>query len=145
MNLSFFIFVLIKFVSSDIVTSVMLKQLEDRVIKLISKPKLSYRDTVQREFLEYYMTLDRLYDLMKELDPKGKDIITEIKAAGGPNLRKVKLDGPLLINVFQWTEDDVLELNATIRGINKLWNDVELAQTINPTTDLNPELYMDAL
>lgn len=135
------LFLILQFCFGDILHSETLKKMEARIMKLIVEPEFVDKDTIQKDLLDYYMKLDCLYDLMKEQDPRGKQIIEDIEEEGGPFLDKVKLDEKLLMETFDWTEDDVLELNATIRGINKLWKDIVLSITEVPTTIFDPDIY----
>lgn len=117
-------------------TGIPLKKLDSNIAKSISDPVERGGGKILKDLLQYYIKLDCVCDLVKESIPKGKMIVQEIKANGGPFVNKVNLNEELILKKFNWTKDDLLEMRATIKGAVKMWKEIErsLKNPTRPTT-----------
>lgn len=109
-----------------------LKKLDSKIAKSISNPAEGEGVKMLKSMLQYYIKLDCVCDMIKENIPKGKRIVQEIKADGGPFVTKVKLKEELILKNYNWSNDDLLEMRATLKGVAKIWKEIEMTLR-NPT------------
>lgn len=125
------------------ITGIPLKKLDAKIAKSISNPVEGGGEKILKDLVQYYIKLDCVCDMVQENISRGKMIVDEIKADGGPFVSKVNIKEELILTKYNWTTDDLLEMRASIKGAVKMWKTIE--ESLRNPTRSTPVPLIDEL
>lgn len=103
--------------------NVSLIELDKRIIQGILEPEASKADELLRIAFEYHDALESIARVL-ELDYKPDrniKMIRELKAAGGPQFAKMKVDVNKLNEIYKWDREDKIRFKSVFESVKRMW------------------------
>lgn len=128
------------FIIQLLLLSCICENIEDDILKLDSiiheavvDPKPPLWESLRENIGDLYMTLDDVYDKIKQSDEEGSRIVNTIVAKGGLLLSSLQQNDSVLAEVYNITEERVDEIQQAIRGTRHIWDCITRSLNFNTT------------